>query len=71
MIVPPYNQLVLLAHLQLSLSNALPILLEPKFLTDRFSVKLLFFGILYIGITLSLSDVIYSNLYSSSLMSFP
>ena len=43
----PYNQFVLPDHLQLSLSNALPIPLGLKFLTDLSTIKLLFFGILY------------------------
>ena len=41
------NQLVLPAHLQLSLSNALQISLGSKFLTDLSTFKLLHFGMLY------------------------
>ena len=47
LIFSPYNQLVLPAHLLLSLSNALPILLGSKFLTDLSTFKLLLFGMLY------------------------
>ena len=47
LIFSPYNQLVLLAHLQLSLSNALQIPLGSKFLTYLSTFKLLHFGMLY------------------------
>ena len=47
MIFSPYNQLVLPAPLQLSLSNAIPIPLSSKFLTDFSTFKLLLFGMLY------------------------
>ena len=39
LILSPYNQLVLPAHLQLSLSNALPIPLASPFLTDLSTLK--------------------------------
>ena len=42
-----YNQLVLPAHLQLSLSNTLQIPLGSKFLTDLSTFKRLHFGMLY------------------------
>ena len=45
--VTSYNQLVLPAHLQLSLSNALQIPLGSKFLTDLSTFKRLHFGMLY------------------------
>ena len=47
LIFSPYNQIVLPAHLQLSLSNALQIPLGSKFLTDLSTFKLLHFGMLY------------------------
>ena len=47
LILSPYNQLVLPAPLQLSLSNALPIPLGSKFRTDLSTFKLLLFGMLY------------------------
>ena len=47
LIFSPYNQLVLLAPLQLLLSNSLPIPLGSKFLTDLSTFKLMLFGILY------------------------
>ena len=47
LIFSPYNQLVLPAHLQLSLSNALQIPLGSKFLTDLSTFKRLHFGMLY------------------------
>ena len=43
----PYNQLVLPAPPQLSFSNAIPIPLSSKFLTDLSTFKLLLFGMLY------------------------
>ena len=47
LIFSPHNQLVLPAPLQLSLSNALPIPLGSKFLTDLSTFKLLLFGMFY------------------------
>ena len=47
LIFSPYNPLVLPAHLQLSLSNALQIPLGSKFLTDLSTFKRLHFGMLY------------------------
>ena len=47
LIFSPYNQLVLPAPLQLSLSNTLPIPLGSKFLTDLSTFKHLLFGMLY------------------------
>ena len=47
LIFSPYNPLVLPAHLQLSLSDALQIPLGSKFLTDLSTFKRLHFGMLY------------------------
>ena len=47
LIFSPYNQLVLPAHLQLSLSNALQNPSKLKILTDLSTFKLLHFGMLY------------------------
>ena len=60
----PYNQLVLPAHLQLSLSNALQIPLGSKFLTDLSTFKRLHFGMLYHTI-FALSFSFFSISFSS------
>ena len=64
LIFSPYNQLVLPAHLQLSLSNALQIPLGSNFLTDLSTFKRLHFGMPYTTPS-SLSFSFFSISFSS------
>ena len=70
MCTTPYNPLVLPAHLQLSLSNALQIPLGSKFLTDLSTFKRLHFGMLYVPHHLrSLRSSFFSISFSSRTIS--